>query len=101
MMWQDAVFLCGSVFSLVVLVPTLKDRMANVPLGTSIPSASIGIVYGVTFFTMGMTMSALGSFSTGIMWSLIAALRSPHPFRDRLLGRLHESATHAGPQNAD
>ncbi|WP_244605305.1 hypothetical protein [Halorussus halobius] len=80
MMWQDAVFLCGSVFSLVVLVPTLRDSMANVPLGTALPSASIGFVYGAAFFTLGMTMSALGSLLTGLMWSLIAALRSPHPY---------------------
>lgn len=80
MMWQDAIFLCGSVFSLVVLVPTLRDSMANVPLGTSLPSATLGVVYGATFFSLGMTMSAVGSLLTGLMWSLIAAVRSPHPF---------------------
>jgi hypothetical protein len=78
-MWQDIVFLCGSVFSLVVLVPTLRDSMANVPLGTSLPSAVIGIVYGTAFLTLGMSLSATGSLLTGIMWSLIAALRSPNP----------------------
>ncbi|MFB6165621.1 MAG: hypothetical protein ABEJ31_10725 [Haloarculaceae archaeon] len=80
MMWQDLIFLAGSVFSLVVLVPTLRDHMANVPLGTSLPSATIGVVYGTTFFTLGMTMSAVGSLATGLMWSLIAFLRSPHPY---------------------
>jgi hypothetical protein len=78
-MWQDIVFLCGSVFSLLVLVPTLRDSMANVPLGTSLPSAVIGIVYGTAFLTLGMSLSAAGSLLTGIMWSLIAALRSPNP----------------------
>lgn len=76
-MWQDIVFLLGSVFSLVVLVPTLKDPMANVPLGTSLPSAIIGLVYGFTFFSLGMTLSAAGAAATGLLWSLIAALRSP------------------------
>ncbi|WP_240147422.1 MULTISPECIES: hypothetical protein [Halorussus] len=80
MMWQDLVFLAGSVFSLVVLVPTLRDSMANVPLGTALPSATIGFVYGTAFLTLGMTMSALGSVLTGVMWSLIAAVRSPHPY---------------------
>lgn len=80
MMWQDAIFLFGSIFSLAVLVPTLRDSFANVPLGTSLPSATIGIVYGGTFFSLGMTMSAVGSLLTGVMWSLIAFLRSPHPF---------------------
>lgn len=77
--WQDLIFLIGNVFSLLVLVPTLRDSMANVPLGTALPSATIGVVYGTTFFTMGMTMSALGSLLTGLMWSAIALLRSPHP----------------------
>lgn len=83
MMWQDLIFLCGSVFSLLVLVPTLRDSMANVPLGTSVPSATIGLVYGTTFFSLGMTLSAVGSVLTGLMWSFIAALRSPHPYRGR------------------
>lgn len=77
MMWQDMVFLAGSVFSMFVLLPTLRDRMANVPLGTSVPSATIGLLYGGTFFTLGMTFSAAGSMLTGFMWALVAALRSP------------------------
>jgi len=80
MMWQDLIFLGGSVFSLVVLVPTLRDQMANVPLGTSLPSATLGIIYGTTFLSLGMTMSAAGSLLTGLMWSVIAFLRSPHPY---------------------
>jgi uncharacterized membrane protein len=84
MMWQDLIFLLGSVFSLVVLLPTLRDPMANVPLGTSLPSAIIGIVYGVTFFTLGMTLSATGAVLTGLLWSLIAALRSPDTPFERL-----------------
>jgi hypothetical protein len=82
-MWQDMIFLAGSVFSLLVLAPTLRDSMANVPLGTSLPSAMIGIIYGTAFLTLGMTLSATGAFLTGVIWSLIAALRSPHPFNDR------------------
>lgn len=77
MVWQDAVFLAGSIFSILVLTPTLRDSVATVPMGTSIPSAGLGVVYGATFFTMGMTFSASGSLLTGILWALIAALRSP------------------------
>lgn len=104
MMWQDAVFLCGSVFSLIVLVPTLRDSMANVPLGTALPSASIGFVYGTAFFTLGMTMSAVGSVLTGLMWSLIAALRSPHPYNsvtDSNASQASETTTNAAAPNAD
>ena len=76
-MWQDAVFLAGSVFSILVLAPTLRDSVATVPVGTSVPSACLGLVYGATFFSMGMTFSAGGSLLTGIIWGIIAALRSP------------------------
>jgi hypothetical protein len=82
-MWQDLIFLAGSVFSLLVLAPTLRDKSANVPLGTSFPSAIIGIVYGTAFLTLDMPLSAAGAFLTGIVWSLIAAIRSPHRFNER------------------
>lgn len=87
MMWQDLVFLAGSVFSIVVLVPTLRDSMANVPLGTALPSAAIGLIYGGTFATLGMTFSAAGALLTGVVWSLIALFRSPHRFRGVLAER--------------
>lgn len=77
MMWQDIIFMLGSMFSLIVLLPTLRNPMAKVPIGTSLPSAMIGVIYGVTFFTLGMTLSAVGAALTGLIWSLIAALRSP------------------------
>lgn len=100
MMWQDLVFLAGSIFSLFVLVPTLRDSMANVPLGTTVPSATIGIVYGTTFFTLGMHFSAVGSLLTGVMWSLVAFLRSPHPYNSQTTTET-TSAPRSAPQNAD
>lgn len=83
MMWQDMIFLDGSAFSLLVLLPTLRDSLAHIPLGTTLPCAALGFIYGTTFFSLGMTLSAIGSILTAIMWSLIAALRSPHPFTGR------------------
>ncbi len=79
MMWQDFVFMIGSGLSIGFLAPTLRDASARVPLGTSLPSMGIGIVYGITFATLGMTFSALGAFAAGAMWSLIAIIRSPTP----------------------
>lgn len=76
-MWQDVIFLAGSVFSLVVLFPTLRNPVATVPLGTSLPSSLIGMVYGATFLTLDMTLSAAGALLTGVLWSVIATLRSP------------------------
>lgn len=79
MMWQDFVFMAGSLLSLVFLLPTLRDSMANVPLGTSLPSAAIGFVYGGTFISLDMMFSGLGAICAGTMWSAIALLRSPNP----------------------
>ncbi|WP_247730957.1 hypothetical protein [Halovivax limisalsi] len=79
MMWQDFVFMIGSSLSIGFLAPTLRDASARVPLGTSVPSMTIGIVYGITFATLGMTFSSLGAFVTGVMWSLVAVARSPVP----------------------
>ncbi|WP_227375762.1 hypothetical protein [Haladaptatus halobius] len=80
MSWQDLIFLAGNVFSLVVLGPTLRDEMATIPLGTTLPSAIIGLIYGTAFATLGMTLSAFGAVLTEVMWSAIALLRSPNPF---------------------
>ncbi|MEY7850024.1 hypothetical protein AB7C87_12600 [Natrarchaeobius sp. A-rgal3] len=77
MMWQDFVFMIGSSLSIVFLAPTLRDATARVPLGTSLPSMGIGLVYAMTFTTLGMTFSAAGSFAAGAMWALIALVRSP------------------------
>nr|WP_193569260.1 MULTISPECIES: hypothetical protein [Halostella] len=76
-MWQDFVFMLGSSLSIFFLAPTLKDANARVPLATSLPSMAIGLAYGFTFTTLGMTFSALGAFAAGSMWSLIAVARSP------------------------
>lgn len=78
MIWQDFVFLAGSMFSIFVLAPTLRSKTASVPWGTSFPSAFIGLVYSFTFFTLDMTFSAAGALVAGGMWSLIALFRHPN-----------------------
>lgn len=78
MIWQDFVFLAGSMFSVIVLAPTLRSKTASVPWGTSLPSAIIGIIYGATFFTLDMRFSAAGALVAGTMWSLIALFRHPN-----------------------
>lgn len=103
MMWQDIVFLVGSMTSVAFLYPTLREKASQVPRATSVPSMIIGAVYSLTFFTLGMTFSAVGSFAACTMWSLIALFRSPDTesllaggaipsvaeFRTRLLERIH------------
>ncbi|WP_049911841.1 hypothetical protein [Natrinema limicola] len=87
MMWQDLVFMIGSSLSIVFLAPTLRDSSARVPLGTSLPSMGIGLVYATTFFTLGMSFSAVGALAAGTMWSLIALFRSPQGVSMKLVAR--------------
>ncbi len=91
MMWQDLVFMLGSALSIVFLAPTLRNANANVPLGTSLPSMGIGVVYGLTFGSLGMTFSAIGAIAAGTMWALIALIRSPRGPSSRL-GRVESPA---------
>ncbi|MDS0476640.1 hypothetical protein [Natrinema sp. 1APR25-10V2] len=79
MMWQDIVFLAGSTLSIVFLAPTARDATARIPLGSSVPSMSIGAIYAFTYATMGLTFSAVGSLGVAAMWSLIVCYRSPGP----------------------
>lgn len=79
MMWQDLVFLAGSVLSIVFLAPTVRDVTANIPLASSVPSMAIGTVYAGAYATLGMTFSAVGSLGVAMMWSLIVCYRSPGP----------------------
>ncbi len=79
MMWQDLVFLAGSALSIVFLAPTARDATARIPLGSSVPSMSIGAIYAFTYATMGLTFSAVGSLGVAVMWSLIVCYRSPGP----------------------
>ncbi|QCS44249.1 hypothetical protein FEJ81_02030 [Natrinema versiforme] len=78
-MWQDLIFLAGSALSIVFLAPTVRDATANIPLGSSVPSMTIGAIYAATYATMGMTFSAAGSLGVATMWSLIVSFRSPGP----------------------
>ncbi|RKD93849.1 hypothetical protein [Halopiger aswanensis] len=75
--WQDLVFLAGSLLTVAVLVPALRDCTTRIPLLTSLPKAALGAVYAVTFATLGMDLAAVGLVATGVAWSLLAAYRSP------------------------
>ena len=110
-MWQDIVFLVGSMTSVAFLYPTLREKASQVPRATSIPSMIIGAIYSLTFFTLGMTFSAVGSFAACTMWSLIAAFRGPNTesislvaeFRTRLLERSRpvDGSTQSHAENDD
>lgn len=58
------------------LVPTLRDHTSVVPRRTSLVSVLLGGLYAVTFVSLGMWLSAVGSVATATVWFCIASLRS-------------------------
>lgn len=77
MSWQDLVFLGGSLLTIVALLPTLRDLDARIPLATSVPKFALAVIYTGTFYSLGMTLSAIGLLGTAVMWSLVVRYRSP------------------------
>ncbi|MBX0293490.1 hypothetical protein [Haloarcula nitratireducens] len=77
MAWQDIIFLTGAAITVGVLYPTLSNKSASVPWATSIPAALLKVVFGVTFLSMDMLLSAVGMLVAAGMWGLIAFFRHP------------------------
>lgn len=94
MLWQDFVFLFGSMFGVLTLIPTLRNSVSCVPRSTSLPSMLIGGVYSLTFITLGMYFSAIGAFAACTMWSLILYYRAPQ--RDGPSGNEVQSTVTSG-----
>ncbi|RBI64142.1 hypothetical protein [halophilic archaeon] len=76
-MWQDFVFLGGSIVIMLSLVPTLRDEDASVPLRTSLPSVVVLFAQTIAFATIGLTASAVGTGMGFVLWTLIAKRKSP------------------------
>ncbi|QLD88344.1 hypothetical protein HWV07_04575 [Natronomonas salina] len=76
-MWQDAIFLCGSVLTALALGPVLRDSRACIPLGTSLTSAGLRTAYVAAFLSLGMVWSAAGVALVSTLWVLVALYRRP------------------------
>ncbi|MFD1514639.1 hypothetical protein [Halomarina rubra] len=76
MAWQDLAFAVGSMIGIFALLPTLRDQTALVPRRTSVVSVLLGGLYTVTFVSLGMWLSAVGSVATATVWFAIASWRS-------------------------
>ncbi|WP_266078084.1 hypothetical protein [Haladaptatus caseinilyticus] len=75
-MWQEYVFLAGSIVIMISLIPTIRDEEAQVPLRTSLPSVVVLFVQTLAFLSMGLTASAAGTGMGFGLWSLIAKYKS-------------------------
>lgn len=68
----DLVFTIGGLVFAVGLLPACLNPKTRMPLRTSLPTAIVLWVYGITFVCMGLPFSALSSYVTAAMWTFIA-----------------------------
>lgn len=73
--YADILFMVGGFAFAAMLLPTLLDREAQVPLSTSFPTGALLTLYAATFADMGMWLSTLGNGVTASAWYFIAAFR--------------------------
>lgn len=71
----DAIFTVGGIIFAVGLLPACLNQETRMPLRTSLPTAVVLFIYGLTFAYMGLAWSALSSGVTSNMWFFLAARR--------------------------
>jgi hypothetical protein len=76
-MWQEWVFLVGGFVGGAILWPGILDPESAWPRSSSVPTALLLGAYTVSFYTLGMPLSALGSLFTCVTWGVIAAFKPP------------------------
>lgn len=82
MVSAEIVFLGASVFQIVFTLPMLLDRGSTVPRGTSIPTALVWFVYGITYFAISFPLAGIASVVGGILWGFVAVYRNRSPEQD-------------------
>lgn len=72
--WQDFVFTFGSIVLFMSLVPTAfgKDKPA---LLTSLPTGALLLLFSITYESLGLTVSAISTVPTGLLWLVIGMQR--------------------------
>jgi hypothetical protein len=70
--WQDFVFTFGSIVFFASLVPTALGR-EKPPALTSLPTGALLILFSVAYASLGLTVSAIFTVPTGLLWLFIGA----------------------------
>jgi hypothetical protein len=74
--WQDWVFLTGSVFFAIALLPLVRDPKARVPRKTSIPTALFIATFVVAHASLGLWMAACAEVVASSLWIFVALRRA-------------------------
>jgi hypothetical protein len=75
MSWQDVVFLAGNLGFFLALLPSVFGPRKPAP-STCVLTGSILAFYAVTFLTLGLILSALGSALVALTWAALFAQQS-------------------------
>lgn len=70
--WQDLVFTVGAIVFFASLLPTALGS-AKPPVLTSLPTGVLLLLFSVTYASLGLTVSAVVTVPSGLLWLLIAA----------------------------
>lgn len=76
-MWQDIVLAIGNgvfLFGMVIIAIRPINELRP-PLWTSIPTGFMLLIYGMVFWTLGLTFTCIASVMTGICWLITACQR--------------------------
>lgn len=70
-MWQDYALTLGLIVFNLALIPAIFSKYKP-PLITSMPTVVFQYLFAVTFITLHLWFSAVGSFINGTLWGILA-----------------------------
>ncbi len=71
MVWQDIVFFVGQWVFIIALIPTLRAK-EKPQISTSLVTSATLFVFAVTYFTLGLWLSAIVAALISIAWLTLA-----------------------------
>jgi hypothetical protein len=74
--WQDWVFLVGTIFFDIAAAISLINPSTVVPLFSSIATAVVGVALGYTQYTLNLKITSIASYVNALIWALIAIYRN-------------------------
>ena len=76
---KDLILAVGTAILGVLILPSLFDSRARVPLLTSLTSGVLLVVMTATFVSLGLDLTAGSTAFASLAWLLVATFRRPKP----------------------
>ena len=71
MHWQDLVLTIGQIAFIIALIPSITSNHKPA-LKTSLINGIVLILFALTYISLSLSLAAIGTFITGIMWLTLA-----------------------------